>query len=162
MDALAGGNRAANDEDGVVAADGAEYVAPALAVEGSGDRLGAAGYRPQHQHLAHTVNAQEKLWKKGVERSSALLNVAVGDGVARAFWSRHSGQTELAQIAREGRLGDIPASLQKQLTQILLAADGARANYLEDGVVSFALVGHAKILARQKAIREANPESLTT
>lgn len=161
VNALPGGDRPADYKDGVVTANRAQYVAPPLAVEGGGNRLGAARYRSQYEHLAHPVNTQKELRKKRVERGPALLDVAIGDRVACAFRGRDSRQSQLAQVSRQGSLGHVPAALQQQLAQIFLTADGSGADYFQDRIVSFAFVGHDRILAPRQLNREAVRESLT-
>ena len=47
----------------------------------------------------------------------------------------------VAQVPRERRLRDIPATLEQQLAQIFLAADLARGNEFEDGVLAVGFAG---------------------
>src|SRR6202049_1155622 len=89
--ALTGSNGAADDQDRIVAPDGAKDIGPPLAVEGSGDGLRTSGNRAQNQHLAHTVDAEEELRQEGIERGSAFLYAAVGNRVPGAFGSRDPG-----------------------------------------------------------------------
>ena len=161
MDALPGGDGAADDKDGVIPANRAEDVAPSLPVEGGRNGLGAARYRSQHQHLAHPVHTQKELRKKCVEGGPALLDIAIGDRVARAFRGGDSRQSQLAQVSRQSSLGHVPAALQQQLAQIFLTADGPGADYFKNRIVSFAFVGHDGILAPRQLIREPAGESLT-
>ena len=49
-DALAGGDGAADDENGIITADRAEDVRPGLAIERRGNRLGATGHGTKDQH----------------------------------------------------------------------------------------------------------------
>src|SRR2546423_11238239 len=100
LDAFPGGDRTADDEDGVVATDGTEYVAPRLAIEGSSDRLGAARDGSEHQHLANAVDAQKKLRQQRVERGSALLDITVSYGIAGTLGCWHARQSQLPQVAR--------------------------------------------------------------
>src|SRR6185295_10798210 len=144
-----GGEGAADDEDRVVTADGAQDVGPALAIESGGDRLRAARHGAENDHLTDTVNPQKELGKQGVESGAALLYAPVGDRVSRSLGGRHPGQAELAQITGKCRLCYVPAALEKVLAQIFLAAHHPGVDDLEDGVVSFALVGHGRSLARQ-------------
>ena len=111
MDALAGGYRPTDDKDGVVSTNGAEYVTPTLAVEGSRNGLGAAGHRAQNEHLTDAVDAQKQLWQQGIEGGSALLDISVRDRVTRALGCRHPGEPQLTQIAGKSCLRYIPAAL---------------------------------------------------
>jgi hypothetical protein len=76
---LAGGRRAADEEDGVVAGDGAEQVGPAFGVEGVGDRLGAARDRVDDQQLADPIDTVEQLRQQRVERRAADVGRVVGE-----------------------------------------------------------------------------------
>jgi hypothetical protein len=92
--ALAGGNRAANDQDRIVAPNSAKDIGPPLAIERSGDGLRTSGDSAEHQHFAHTVNPEEKLRQEGIERGSAFLYTAVGNRVSGAFGGRDPGETQ--------------------------------------------------------------------
>jgi hypothetical protein len=60
-DAVPGGDGATDDQNRVVTSDGAKDIGPSLAVESSGDGLSASRDRAQNQHLANTIDAEEKL-----------------------------------------------------------------------------------------------------
>src|ERR1700704_2410084 len=109
--ALPGGHGTTDDQDGVVAADGAQNVGPALSVEGGRDRLGATRHGAEDDHLADAIDAEKKLGKEGIESGPALLYTAVGNGVSGSLGGRHPGQAQLAEIAGESCLGYIPATL---------------------------------------------------
>src|SRR6516164_8991531 len=55
-EAFARGGGAADDEDGVVAGDGAEDLGPLLGVEGDADGLRAAGEGVEHDELADAAD----------------------------------------------------------------------------------------------------------
>ena len=141
-DAVPGGNRAADDQDRIVAADGAKDIGPTFPVESGSDRLSASGNRAQDQHLADTIDAEKKLRQKGVERSSAFLYAAVCNRVAGAFRSWDPGKPQFPKVAGERGLGHIPSPLEQHFSQIFLAAHHPGVYDLEDCVVSFAFVGH--------------------
>lgn len=151
---LSGGHRATNDEDGIVAPDGAEDVGPRLTVERRSNGLGTSRDGTKDEHLADAIDAQKQLRQQGVESGTALLYTSVGDSVSRTFGRGDSGQPQLAEIPRESRLGDIPPALQQQLAEILLAAHDPGADDLENRIVSFALVGHGRILSPLGGMRE--------
>jgi len=92
--ALAGGNRSANDQDRIVAPNSAKDIGPPLAIERSGDGLRASGDGAEHQHFAHTVDPEEKLWQEGIERGSAFLDGAVGNRVSGAFGGRDPSEAQ--------------------------------------------------------------------
>ena len=140
--AVAGGDRAADYQYGIVAPDRPQYVRPTLAVECGSDWLGASGNGPKDKHFTHTVEPKEQLGQEGVERGAALLYATVGNSVSGAFGRRDAGEPELAQVAGEGCLGYVPPALEKKLPEILLAAYYPRPDYLQNRVVPLALVGH--------------------
>jgi hypothetical protein len=152
--AVPGSNGPADDQDGIVAADGAQDIRPSLTVQGRRDRLGATRHRTQNQHLANTIDPKEKLRQQRVESSSAFLYATIGNSVAGALRGWYSGEAQFPEIAGEGRLGHVPPALEQHLPQIFLTAYDSRIYDLEDGVVSFALVGHGVSLAPLKAMRE--------
>ena len=152
--AVPGGNGAADDQNRIIAADGAEDIGPSLAVQGGSNRLSASRNGAQNQHLADTINPEKKLWQKGVERSSAFLYAAVGNCVASAFRSWDPRQPQFPKVSGEGGLSHIPSPLEQHFPQIFLAAHHPRVYDLEDCVVSFALVGHEVSLAPPEALRE--------
>src|SRR5437868_15502351 len=82
---LAGGNRATDDQNGVVAANGAEDVGPRLAIKRGSDGLSAARNGAQDQHLADAFYSQEELWQQRVESGSTLLYATVGNCIPGAF-----------------------------------------------------------------------------
>src|SRR5687768_1260984 len=136
-DAVARRRRAADEEDGVVAADRPEDVGPALPVERRRDRLGAAGDGAENDELADAVHGREELREEGVERRRAPAvgrrrGGALGGRVARAVLGRHAHETQLAQVARERRLRHVPAALPEEATQLLLAPHLVGAHELEN------------------------------
>src|SRR6266576_3035336 len=119
---LPGGHRSADDENRVVTANGAEDIRPSLAIQRGSDGLSTARNGAQNEHLADALDSQEKLRQQRVEGGSALLYSTVGDRIPGAFRRRHPGEAQLPEISGQGRLGDVPAPLEEQLAQILLAA----------------------------------------
>src|SRR6267154_3126252 len=77
--ALTGRNGAADDQDRVVASDGAKDIGPPLAVESGGDWLCTSRNRAKYKHFAHAVDPEEELWQHCIERGSALLYATVGN-----------------------------------------------------------------------------------
>jgi hypothetical protein len=153
--ALTGGDGAADDQDRIVAPNGAKHIGPSLAIEGSSDGLGTSGNRAEHEHLAHTVDPEEELRQKSIERCSAFLYAAVGNSISGAFGSRNPGKPQFPQVTRECCLGHIPAALEQKLAEILLAAHDSRVYNLEDRVVSFALIGHGTEFSTAERIARA-------
>src|SRR5579864_2629531 len=66
-DFLSRGGGAADDEDRVLAADGADDFGPLFRVERFADRLGAAAERVEHDELTDAVDVGEEVWQQGVE-----------------------------------------------------------------------------------------------
>ena len=140
--AIAGGDRAADYQYGIVAPDSPQYVGPAFAVERGSDWLSASRNGPQDKHFTDAIESKKQLRQEGVERGAALLYATVGNSVSGAFGRRDAGEPELAQVAGEGCLGYVPPALEKKLPEILLAAYYPCPDYLQNRVVPFALVGH--------------------
>ena len=158
MDPFPGRERAADDEYRIISADRSQNVAPSFPVEGRGDRLSATRNRPENEHLTHSFDAEEKLGKQRVEGSATFLDIPIGDGISSALGRRHPREPELAKVTRQRGLGHIPAALEEQLPQVLLTADHLVLDDLEDGIVAFALVSHArKSLAQGGRVGEEWP-----
>ena len=153
-DAVSSGDRPRDNENRVVSAHSSEDVGPAFTVQGSGDRLGTSGHRSQDQHFSDAVKAKKQLRQECIESGAAILNAAVGHRIACSIGSRDAGEPELAQIARQRRLGDVPAPLQEQFAEILLAAYNPRLDDLQNGVVPLTLVRHSLSLAPPATGRE--------
>src|SRR5438270_1985862 len=147
-------DRAGDNKDGVVSAHGAEDIRPTFTVERGCDRLGAARHGAQHEHLTDSIEAKEELGKEGVEGRTTLLNASVGNGVAGSVWSRHACQAQLAEIAGQRGLSDIPSALEEELPEVLLATHDARLDDLEYRIVSLAFVCHVPSLACKRCPRE--------
>ena len=140
--AVAGGDRAADYQYGIVAPDSPQYVGPAFAVECGSDWLSSSRNGPQDKHFTDAIESKKQLRQEGVERGAALLYAPVGNSVSGALRCRDAGEPELAQIAGEGCLGYVPPPLEKKLAEIFLAANHPDPDYLENRVMPFALVGH--------------------
>ena len=102
----------------------------------------SSGDRSEHEHLADSIEAKKELRQERIERGTAFLYGPIRHGVSRALRRGDAGQSQLAQVARERGLGDVPSPLEKELSEILLTADGSGVDDLEDRIVPFALVGH--------------------
>lgn len=57
-----------DDEDGIVAAQGAHDFGPLLPVQGLGDRLSAAGKRPHDNEVARSLGAYVESWEQPRDR----------------------------------------------------------------------------------------------
>jgi hypothetical protein len=96
----------------------------------------------EHHELAHAVDAREELREEGGERRARLvrLGAAVGGRVAHAVGGGDAGEAELVEVARQRRLGDVPAAGGQQAAKLLLAAHRVGGDELEDRAVAVALV----------------------
>jgi hypothetical protein len=82
----------------------------------------------------------------------------VGNCVSGAFGGRDPGEPQFPEVARERGLGHVPAALEQQLAEILLAAHDSRVYDLEDCVVSFTLVCHGTESSTAESIMRAGAQ----
>ena len=66
----------------------------------------------------------------------ALHSGGVGRGVSRTRWRGHPGDPQVAHVARERALGDVPPPFREELAQFFLAGDGARRDDFAYGVLA--------------------------
>src|SRR5690606_2596166 len=72
LDGFQAAGVAEDDEDGVVAGDGAEDLGPLLPVEGLGDGLCAAGEGLDEEEVADAFRADEERGEQALERRALL------------------------------------------------------------------------------------------
>jgi hypothetical protein len=65
-----------DDEDGVVAGEGADDLRPLFPVEGDGDGLCAAGERFDEEEVAYAIRPEVEGWKEASERRCRIGDVA--------------------------------------------------------------------------------------
>src|SRR5687768_14478743 len=143
---LASRRRPADQEDGVIAGERAEDVGPGLGVDRARDWLGTTGNGTDDDHFAHPIDGTEERREHGLEH-----RISVGPGgtasrqrIARTLRGRDTRDAELAQIARERRLSDVPPALSEHLAQLFLTSDLTRVDDLADGGLAHALVCHGR------------------
>ena len=113
-----------------------------FAIQCGSNGLRTPGDSSKHQHLADSIQPKKELGQECVESGTTFLYRPIRHCVSRPFRGGHASQPQLAEIAGKRSLGNVPASLEQELTKILLTADGSGVDDLEDRVVPFALVGH--------------------
>jgi hypothetical protein len=141
-------NRAADQQDRVVAGDRTQYVWPRFTVDGGGDWLCAPRDRVQNHQFARTVNLVEELWQQVIERPTVVLHgrhPAVGERVSNAVAGWNSGEPELVEVARKRRLRDFPAPLTQVFPQLILALHRPGLHDLVDCQMSLAFIGHGLV-----------------
>src|SRR3954469_17892567 len=93
----AGGLRPGDDEDRIVAGDGAHHLLEVLLVDRFGDRLGTTGNGVEHDQLAHPVDPGEELRQK--VRQQGLIVVSANllrEHVTGAILPSDPGEAEVA------------------------------------------------------------------
>jgi len=145
-EALAGGDGATDDEDGVVAGDGTDDVGDVLAIQGPRHGLGAARRRAHDEQLRHAFDRCDELRDERFERRPAAFVgvVALGPRVADALSGRHSRQSQLVHVARECRLRHVEATLAEQSPQVLLRRHRPGIDELEYHRVALLLGRHVR------------------
>jgi N-acetyl-gamma-glutamyl-phosphate reductase len=143
-DALAPGGGAADDEDRVIAGDGAGHVGPPELVERLGHGLGAGLEGADHDEGLDPLHTGDQLGEHACQLGAVALLVALlGEGVAHAAAVvGDAGEAELAEVAGEGGLRDLPPAPGEEAAERLLAGDGLGADDRADGLVTGGLVGH--------------------
>src|SRR6185436_13985686 len=133
-----GGRSAKGDEDGVVAADGAEDVVERRRVDGARQRLRRGGGCLDDDEVAGPLGGEDGVSQELLEAMLARLagrecrDGSDGDRLRRDVAGRRLDQAELAQVARERRLGDAEAVPAQLLQQLVLGVDGRLADDAED------------------------------
>ena len=104
---------------------------PGDRLRAAGDSLAARSALPRHrptEELRQHVLVQRRVAVPSAQRSRR--------SVAGALRRRDAREPQLAQVARERRLRDVPAASSSRLPQLLLAADRLSRDELEDRRVS--------------------------
>ena len=118
-DALGG-----DDDQGVVAGDGAEDVGQRGPVEGGADDVGRAGRRAQDDEVGRVGDLDDPLAQHPpqVVLGRPLLLRELGDGVDElAAAGPHLDGAEVLEVARDGRLGGDDAVGGEELDELRLA-----------------------------------------
>ena len=151
---LAAGGVAGDDQEGVVAGDGAEHVAEVGLVEAAGQELGRPGRGAQHHQVGAVVGADQQVAaqpRQPVEGRGRLTGgarrpvAALGrDGVdERPGGAADLDRVELDEVAAQGGLGDVHAAAGEQLGELGLRAHVVVGHEVDDALVARALGGGA-------------------
>src|SRR5207302_1249654 len=124
---------ACKPEDGVVPRDRPDDLRPAGGADAESERLGAPRRCLQHEQGADPVQRHER---RGQELLQLRPDRRPGLGrrsiVRAAVRRRDLGEPQVTDVARQRGLGDVEALALEELTQLLLARDGLRADDLQD------------------------------
>jgi hypothetical protein len=131
---------AQDDEDGVIASERAHDLGPLFPIERFGDCLGATGEGTNDDEIAGAFCADIQGREQASDGGSLVPAFRRQSVVGAAFRIRDFNETELANIAREGGLGDVEMPLRKQLAQLFLATDAVLLHEFADDLVTLRLV----------------------
>ena len=110
-----------DDEDCVVASQSTQDLGPLLPVQGLGHGLSSPGQGAHDQEIARTFGCCEERRQQPRERRRMVPRLRREGVAGSALRIRDFDEAELANVTRQGRLGDIEAALGQQLTEMLLA-----------------------------------------
>ena len=136
----------ADDQDGVVAGDGAEDVGELGLVEGAGEELRGARRRPEDHQVGARLGAHQQLAAQARQALGARdgLDGRPGSSVAslgrhgvhqRAGGRPHLDRVELDEVARQRRLGDVQAAVGEEVGELGLRAHLVVRHQLDDQLV---------------------------
>jgi hypothetical protein len=128
-----------DDEDGVVAGDGAEDLRPLFPVEGFGDGLGAAGEGSDDEEVAGAFGGDEESGKEPVEGRRVVPGFWWQGVEVAAFCVGHLEEAEFAEVPGEGGLADVEAADSEEFAELLLAGHPVALDDFADGGVAHSL-----------------------
>ena len=118
---------ARDDEDRVVAGDGADGLGQARAVERLGQRLRLAAAGPHDEELLDALDPAQKLGGRALERGQRRLRIRrVGARTLVGAVPRPLDQPEIRDVARDRRLRGVEAALAQAAAKLLLAVERRR------------------------------------
>ena len=109
----------ADDEDGVVAGDGADDLGPVFVVDAGRYGLGAAGGGDEDEEVQGEAGLEAEVAEHLGDAGHVVFRFAGGRGVAGGALD----EAQLAGVAGEGGLGDVDAAGSEFEAQIVLAGD---------------------------------------
>jgi len=125
----------ADDEDGVVAGDGADNFFPLFVVHCGSDRLRAAHGGEDDEEVLGLTNFEAEVFEHvGDGREIVFLFIADGKGVAGGAFH----EFELADVARKCGLGDVDSFASELAAHVVLIGDGGLHQEVFDRVVALA------------------------
>jgi hypothetical protein len=121
-----------DDEDGVVAGEGADDLRPLFPVEGDGDGLCAAGERFYQEEVTDAIGAEIEGGEEAGEGWRRVGDVG-GDRVGgAALIVGDLDEPQFTDIAGEGRLGDLDAAVSEEFPKDFLRGHAIVADEVED------------------------------
>jgi hypothetical protein len=128
-----------DDENGVVAGNGADHFIPAGCIKGDGDGLGATHGGFQHELVLSLADIAAKFAEQALDRGRLGLGYMTSwGGISLGGFD----QPESMNIAREGCLVDSKAVTGEAFANLFLAGKGLLFEELHDAGLSSEL-GHA-------------------
>ena len=143
--ALASRHRTTDDQHCIVAGDRARDIRPRPVVERLGHRLRTGGNGAHHDHHLHCLDADEELRQHRFQPPRLdIVTTDIGERVAHPpLVVGDARQAQLAQVARQRRLGHVPPTSRELSSKLFLTRHQLRPDDLANRVVSVRLVGHA-------------------
>ena len=128
----------ADDEDGVVACDGAYDFRPLFVIDCGGDGLGSAGAGDDDDEICGLAGLEAEILQNLMNRRLVVVLIFVataGEDVAVGAF----GEPQFVDVAGEGGLSDVVALGGEFAAQFILIGDGRLHQQVADGAVSIAL-----------------------
>src|SRR5690606_7681702 len=132
LDSVEMGGIPEDDEDRVVAGDGAEDFRPFFPVDGLGHGLRAARKSFHQQQVAGALGADEEAVQQALERRRLAPVVRRERVIRPSVGIGRLDQAELADVAGDGGLGDVEPALDQELAEHLLAGDAGFGQDVQD------------------------------
>jgi hypothetical protein len=153
---------AEDEEDGVVAGDGAEDLVPLLVVDADGEGLCAAGEGAEDEKIVDALGIDEEGGHEAGEGRCGVDDVG-RDGVGvDAVGVGGLDEAELLDVTGEGALSDVEAAGQEEFTESLLGGDAVAADQVEDGHLPLELGAHEGKVGFAVAGRKGGATSTST
>jgi hypothetical protein len=121
-----------DDEDGVVAGEGADDLRPLFPVEGDGDGLCAAGERFYQEEVPDAIGAEIEGREEAGEGWRRVGDVGGYRVGGAALIVGDLDEPQFTDIAGEGRLGDLDAAASEELPKDFLRGHAIVADEVED------------------------------
>jgi hypothetical protein len=141
-EAFGGAGVGADEEDGVVAGDGADDFVPLLLVDGGGDGLRAAHSGEDDEEVLGLADFEAEVFEDVLDAGEVVFFVDVGQGIAAGTFH----ELELVDVAGERGLRGVDAFSCELAAEVVLVGDGGLAEKVFDRVV--ALIFHADGFSR--------------
>ena len=146
---IGSGRVLADDEDGVVAGNGANHFGPLFIVQRDGDGTGVARRGLEDNLILREAYILQEFAGESCEQEVGSIAAEVPVTFAGL------DKAKLPHIAREGDLLGVNADFFQRARQLFLSENALAANYFEDLTVAKAL-GHAMFAIRTRAVISAD------